>query len=68
MKLVLDISSGLCYYNIRKRKDTSQTRKEKKMRNFFRDFELDAVTVLCGILILCQVAIIVSSIMMYITR
>lgn len=38
------------------------------MRNFFRDFEIDAVTVLCGILILCQVAIIVSSIMMYITR
>jgi len=68
MKLVLDIPSGLCYYNIRKRKDTSQTRKEKKMRNFFRDFELDAITVLGGILVLSQVGVIVGLIMMYITR
>ena len=29
---MLDILPGLCYYNNRKRKDTSQTRKEKTMK------------------------------------
>ena len=38
------------------------------MRNFFRDFELDAITVLGGILVLSQVGVIVGLIMMYITR
>ena len=38
------------------------------MRNFFRDFELDIVTVLGGIIILCQVTIIVSVIIMSINH
>ena len=38
------------------------------MRNFFRNLEIDLVDILGGILILCQVAIIVGVIMMYVTR
>lgn len=38
------------------------------MRNFFRDLEIDTVTVLGGIFVLCQVVVIVGLIMMYITR
>jgi len=59
---VLDILPGLCYYNNRKRKDTSQTRKEKTMRNFFRNLELDIVDVLGGFIILCMTSVVVVGI------
>lgn len=58
----------MVYYNHKEGRKPYKPERKEKMRNFFRNFDFDPIYIPLAVIVLCQIAIIISAIMMAITK